>query len=113
MTDSVLEEVKAWQGRGLEALYPIVYLDALMVKMRHEGKVENRAIYTAIGINLEGQKSVLGLWASGNEGAKHWMSVLTQLKNRGLQDVFVIRRMRLSSPAHWCKPASSISSGRA
>ncbi len=90
MTASVLEEVKAWQGRGLEALYPMVYLDALMVKMRHEGKVENRAIYTAIGINLEGPKSVLGLWASGNEGAKHWMSVLTQLKNRGLQDVFVI-----------------------
>ncbi len=90
VTDSVLEEVKAWQDRPLEALYPIVYLDALMVKMRHEGKVENRAIYTAIGINLEGQKSVLGLWASGNEGAKHWMSVLTQLKNRGLKDVFVI-----------------------
>lgn len=90
VTDSVVEEVKAWQGRPLEALYPIVYLDALMVKMRHEGRVENRAIYTAIGINLEGQKSVLGLWASGNEGAKHWMSVLTQLKNRGLKDVFVI-----------------------
>src|SRR6185312_15466155 len=64
VTDSVLEEVKAWQDRPLEALYPIVYLDALMVKMRQDGKVENRAVYTAIGINLEGQKSVLGLWTN-------------------------------------------------
>ncbi len=90
VTDSVLEEVKAWQDRPLEALYPIVYLDALMVKMRQEGKVENRAVYTAIGINLEGQKSVLGLWANGNEGAKYWMSVLQNLKNRGMKDAFVI-----------------------
>ncbi len=90
VTDSVLEEVKAWQDRPLEALYPIVYLDALMVKMRHEGKVENRAVYTAIGINMEGQKSVLGLWANGNEGAKYWMAVLTSLKNRGMKDAFVI-----------------------
>lgn len=90
VTDSVQEEVKAWQDRPLEALYPIVYLDALMVKMRHEGKVENRAVYTAIGINLEGQKSVLGLWASANEGAKHWMTVLTNLKNRGMKDAFLV-----------------------
>ena len=90
VTDSVLEEVKAWQDRPLEALYPIVYLDALMVKMRQDGKVENRAVYTAIGINLEGQKSVLGLWANGNEGAKYWMAVLQNLKNRGMKDAFVI-----------------------
>lgn len=90
VTDSVLEEVKEWQDRPLEALYPIVYLDALMVKMRHEGKVENRAIYTAIGINMEGKKSVLGLWTNGNEGAKYWMSVLTNLKNRGMKDAFII-----------------------
>jgi putative transposase len=90
VTDSIQEEVKLWQDRPLEALYPIVYLDALMVKMRHEGKVENRAIYTAIGINVEGQKSVLGLWASGNEGAKHWMMVLTNLRNRGMKDAFIV-----------------------
>ena len=90
VTDSVLEEVKAWQDRPLEALYPIVYLDALMVKMRQDGKVENRAVYTAIGINMEGQKSVLGLWANGNEGAKYWMAVLMNLKNRGMKDAFVI-----------------------
>ena len=90
VTDSIQEEVKAWQDRPLEALYPIVYLDALMVKMRQDGKVENRAVYTAIGINMEGEKSVLGLWVSGNEGAKYWMAVLTNLKNRGMKDAFVI-----------------------
>jgi putative transposase len=90
VTDSVLEEVKTWQDRPLEALYPIVYLDALMVKMRQDGKVENRAVYTAMGINMEGQKSVLGLWANANEGAKYWLSVLMNLKNRGMKDVFVI-----------------------
>jgi putative transposase len=90
VTESIQEEVKAWQDRPLEALYPIVYLDALMVKMRQDGRVENRAVYTAIGINVEGQKSVLGLWVSGNEGAKYWMGVLTNMKNRGMKDAFVI-----------------------
>ena len=90
VTDGIQEEVKAWQDRPLEALYPIVYLDALMVKMRQDGKVDNRAVYTAIGINVEGQKSVLGLWVSGTEGAKFWMSVLQNLKNRGMKDAFVI-----------------------
>ncbi len=90
VTDSVMEEVKAWQDRPLEALYAIVYLDALMVKMRQDGKVDNRAVYTAIGVNMEGQKSVLGLWVSGHEGAKQWMSVLMNLKNRGMKDVFIV-----------------------
>lgn len=90
VTDSVLDEVKAWQDRPLEALYPIVYLDALMVKMRQDGKVENRAVYTAIGINMEGEKSVLGLWVNATEGAKFWMSVLMNLKNRGMKDAFII-----------------------
>ena len=90
VTDSIQDEVKAWQDRPLEALYPIVYLDALMVKMRQDGKVDNRAVYTAIGINIEGEKSVLGLWVGGNEGAKYWMSVLVNLKNRGMKDAFVI-----------------------
>ena len=90
VTDSIQEEVKAWQDRPLEALYPIIYLDALVVRMRQDGKVDNRAVYTAIGINSEGQKSVLGLWAGGSEGAKYWLSVLMNLKNRGVKDVFII-----------------------
>ena len=89
VTDAVLEEVKAWQSRPLEALYPIVFLDALMVKMRHEGRVENRAVYVAIGIDLEGRKDVLGLWTAANEGAKFWLQVLTELRNRGVKDVFI------------------------
>ena len=76
MTDSIHEEVKAWQDRPLEALYPIMYLDAMMVKMRHEGKVDNRAVFTAIGINVEGCKSVLGLWVNNTVGSKFWVSVL-------------------------------------
>jgi len=90
VTDAVLEEVRAWQNRPLEAMYPVVYLDALYVKMRHEGRVENRAVYVAIGVDLEGQKDVLGLWTSGNEGAKFWLGVLTELKNRGVKDVLIV-----------------------
>ena len=90
VTDSILEEVKAWQDRPLESLYPIVYLDALMVKMRQDGKVDNRAVFTAIGINMDGEKSVLGLWVNATEGAKFWMSVLMNLKNRGMKDAFII-----------------------
>lgn len=89
VTDAVIEEVKAWQTRPLDAIYPIVYLDALVVKMRAEGRVENRAVYVAIGISLEGQKEVLGLWTSANEGAKFWLQVLTELQNRGLKDIFI------------------------
>jgi putative transposase len=89
VTDGVMEEVKGWQTRPLEPLYPIVFLDALMVKMRHEGRVENRAVYVAIGIDLEGRKDVLGLWTSANEGAKFWLQVLTELRNRGVKDIFI------------------------
>lgn len=89
VTNEVIEDVKAWQQRPLEPLYPILFLDALYVKIRHEGRVENRAIYVAIGVDWNGRKDVLGLWASGNEGAKFWLSVLTELKNRGVQDVFI------------------------
>jgi putative transposase len=90
VTDAVLDEVKIWQSRPLESMYPVVYLDALMVKMRHEGRVENRAVYVAIGLNEEGQKEVLGLWSSANEGAKFWLAVMTELKYRGLRDVYVV-----------------------
>ena len=89
VTDAVIEEVKAWQTRPLDALYPIVYLDALVVKMRSEGRVENRAVYVGIGITLAGQKEVLGLWTSANEGAKFWLQVLTEMQNRGLKDIFI------------------------
>jgi len=90
VTDAVIEEVKAWQNRALEPVYPIVYLDALYVKMRHEGRVENRAVYVAIGVDVEGHKEVLGLWTSAHEGAKFWLSVLTELKNRGVKDMFIV-----------------------
>ena len=90
VTDAVLDEVKAWQSRPLENLYPVLYLDALMVKMRHEGRVENRAVFVAIGVDEEGQKDVLGLWSAASEGAKFWLSVMTELKNRGLKDVYIV-----------------------
>jgi putative transposase len=89
VTDGVIEEVKAWQNRPLEPVYGIVYLDALYVKMRHEGRVDNRAVYVAIGIGLDGQKDVLGLWTSNNEGAKFWLGVLTELRNRGVKEILI------------------------
>jgi len=90
VTEAVSEEVKRWQSRALEPIYGIVYLDALYVKMRYEGRVENRAVYVAIGVDLEGQKDVLGLWCSANEGSKFWLSVLTDLKNRGVKDMLIV-----------------------
>lgn len=90
VTDEVLDEVKTWQNRPLENIYPVMFLDALMVKMRHEGRVENRAVYVAIGVNEEGQKDALGLWSSANEGAKFWLGVMTELRNRGLRDVYIV-----------------------
>lgn len=89
VTEAVMEEVKTWQARPLEAVYPIVYLDALYVKIRDAGHVRNRAIYVAIGVNLKGNKEVLGLWAGESEGAKFWLQVLTDLKNRGVADIFI------------------------
>ena len=90
VTDGVMEQARQWQNRPLEPFYGIVFLDALYVKMRYEGRVENRAVYVAIGINLEGQKDVLGLWTSANEGAKFWMSVLTELRARGIKDIYLV-----------------------
>jgi putative transposase len=89
VTDAVVEEVRAWQHRPLDPIYMIVYLDALMVKMRHEGRVENRAVFVAIGVNQEGAKEVLGLWTSATEGAKLWLQILTEIRNRGVQDILV------------------------
>jgi len=89
VTDAVMDEVRAWQSRPLEALYPIVYLDCLMVKIRDSGHIQNKAIYLAIGINRDGLKEALGLWVAQTEGAKFWLSVMTELKNRGVQDIFI------------------------
>jgi putative transposase len=90
VTDAVMEDARAWQNRPLDAFYAVVFLDALYVKMRHEGRVENRAVYVALGITLEGRKDVLGIWTSANEGAKFWMHVGTELRNRGVKDIYLI-----------------------
>lgn len=89
VTDAVLEDVKAWQGRPLEAVYPIVYLDALHVKLRTHGQVQTQAVYLALAITLDGQKELLGLWVGEAEGAKFWLRVLTELQNRGVQDILI------------------------
>ncbi len=89
VTDAVIEEVKVWQNRPLDALYPILYLDALQVKVRDGAHIGNKAIYLAIGVNLSGIKEVLGLWVAQTEGAKLWLQIVTELKNRGVSDIFI------------------------
>jgi transposase-like protein len=89
VTNAVLDEVKEWQNRPLEKSYAIVYLDALRVKSREDGKSCNKSVYLALGVNFEGKKEVLGLWIAENEGAKFWMGVLTQIKNRGVEDILI------------------------
>lgn len=89
VTDAVIEEVKQWQSRPLDSVYPVVYLDCIHVKVRDAGAVRSKAVYLAIGINMNGEKEVLGLWIAQTEGAKFWLSVVTELKNRGVQDIFI------------------------
>ena len=89
ITHEVMEDVRAWQNRPLDKVYPIVLFDCLVVKVREEGRIINKAIYIALGINSEGIKEVLGLWISKNEGAKFWLGVFTELKNRGLEDILI------------------------
>ena len=89
VTDAVHDDVRAWRTRPLERTYPIVYLDALRVNSRQNGKNENKALYLALGINMDGRKEALGFYLSETEGAKFWMSVLTDLKNRGVEDIFI------------------------
>jgi putative transposase len=90
ITDRVIEEMQAWQARPLDEVYAAIFIDAIVVKVR-DGQVANRPVYAAIGVTLAGEKDVLGLWAgTGGEGAKFWMSVLTDLKNRGIRDVFFV-----------------------
>lgn len=89
VTDAVIEQVIEWQSRPLDAVYPIVYLDCIVVKIRQDKRVINKAIYLALGINMEGQKELLGMWLSETEGAKFWLNVLTELKNRGVNDILI------------------------
>jgi putative transposase len=89
VTDAVIDDVKAWQARPLDALYPILYLDCIHVKVRDAGAVRNKAVFLAIGVNMDGHKEVLGLWIAQTEGAKFWLQVVTELKNRGVQDIFI------------------------
>ena len=89
VTEAVIEKVDEWQSRPLDAVYPIVYLDCIVVKVRQDKRVINKAIYLALGVNLEGHKELLGMWLSENEGAKFWLGVLTELQNRGLKDILI------------------------
>jgi putative transposase len=89
VTDAVEEERKLWQNRVLDPVYPIVYFDALVVKVRYEGRVINKAIHLALGVNLAGKKELLGLWMTQNESAKFWLQVLTELQNRGIKDILI------------------------
>lgn len=89
VTDAVLEDVLAWRSRPLERVYPVVFLDALRVKIRHEGVVRNKAIYVALALTMTGEKEVLGLWVEQTEGARFWLGVLNELKTRGIEDILV------------------------
>jgi len=88
-TEAVMEEVKAWQNRPLDEIYPIVFLDCIVVKSREDGKVTNRSVYLALGVNMDGHKELLGIWIAKTEGAKFWLNVITELQNRGVKDIFI------------------------
>lgn len=88
-TKAVMEEVKAWQNRVLDEVYPIVFLDCIVVKSREDGKVSNRSVYLALGVNMDGHKELLGMWIAKTEGAKFWLNVITELQNRGVKDIFI------------------------
>ena len=89
VTDAVMSEVKTWQSRPLERVYPILYLDCIVVEVREDKRIINKSVYLALAVNTEGQKELLGMWMSQNEGAKFWLNVLTELKNRGLEDIII------------------------
>jgi len=91
ITDAVLPELREWQSRPLDPIYPILYLDAIVIKVRTDGRVRNRPVYLALGLDLEGRKHVLGMWlGQGDEGAKFWLGVLNELRNRGVGDVLIV-----------------------
>lgn len=89
VTDGVVDELRQWQGRPLDSLYPILYMDCIHVKVRDSGTVSTKAVYLALGVTMEGVKELLGMWISPNEGAKFWLSVVTDLQNRGVKDIFI------------------------
>ena len=89
VTDAVIDEVKQWQNRPLDAVYPIVFLDCLVIKVRDNGRVINKSLYFALRVNMDGYKELLGMWISPNEGAKFWLSVLTEIHNRGVKDILI------------------------
>jgi len=89
VTDAVIEQVVEWQSRELDTVYPIVYLDCIVLKIRQDKQVINKSVYLALGVNMEGHKELLGMWLSENEGAKFWLSVLTELQNRGVKDILI------------------------
>lgn len=89
VTAAVLEDVRAWQSRPLESVYPIVYLDCIVVKVREDKRIMNKAVFLALGVDTDGQKELLGMWIAQNEGAKFWLNILTELKNRGLNQVYI------------------------
>lgn len=129
VTDSVLEQVIEWQSQPLDEIYPIVYLDCIVVKVRQDKQVINKAVYLALGVNMEGQKELLGMWLSETEGAKFWLNVLTELQNRGVKDILIAcvdglkafltpstlrsQRSKYSSVSStWCETRSSTSLGK-
>ena len=89
ITDAVIDRVTEWQARPLDAIYPIIYLDCIVLKIRQDKRVINKSVYLALGVNLEGQKELLGMWLSENEGAKFWLNGLTELQNRGVKDILI------------------------
>lgn len=88
-TEGIMDEVKSWQSRPLENIYPVIFLDCIVVKSRQDGRVANRSVYLALGITMEGQKELLGMWIAPSEGAKFWLGVITELKNRGVRDILI------------------------
>jgi putative transposase len=89
VTEAVMEEVGQWQSRPLEPVYPIIYVDCLVVKVRENQRVINKSLYLVLGTDMQGQKGLLGMWIAQTEGAKFWLSVLTELQNRGVKDIFI------------------------
>jgi hypothetical protein len=89
VTEAVIEQVEAWQNRALDEIYPIVFLDCVVLKVRQDRRMVNKSMYLALGINTEGEKELLGLWLAETEGAKFWLSVLTELQNRGVKEIFI------------------------
>ena len=111
VTDAVLDEVREWQNRPLDPVYPVVFFDALRVKIRDEGLVKNKAVYVALALDPDGEKDVLGLWIEQTEGAKFWLKVVNELKARGVNDILiaVVDGLKVSFPQFQPHPASGVS----